>query len=454
MVRAAEEGGVSDVDPRILETARAYALEEGWKLPDAQVRGVITSLGVNDDDDIERLVALAAAKRYVLEEGFKRPDEELLAAVKAMGVNDGDVFGLVDDAYDRREEVEQEAAFRSNGASPSHLPTEERPESEPHSWTPIDLIATASEIPEPPTIGGIVYPGRRHVYSGEPESLKSWAALVLCVEEMAAGRNVLYIDFNEMGRRETLERLRALGLTDDEVRERFIYIEPGEPMTDPAVLADVTALIQDRAPSLVVLDAFDGALEAHGLDPNSSVEVQRFYRTVVDPLRAGGAAELLLDHLTRDPAKRGKYSIGSQRKIGGCDVHLGFEVVKPFGRGRSGLAKIQVHKDRPGHLARPKCAELQLTSDPGTGHVTWTLAPSESEDEGATWRPTTLMERASRLLEKQTAPLSRSAIADEVKGKREYIFKAITALVAEGYASENEDGGIIFERPFREADDA
>jgi hypothetical protein len=109
------------------------------------------------------------------------------------------------------------SASSQNGATPDGS----------HSWRPVDLIATANEPPEPPSLGGIVYPGRRHVFSGEPESLKSFCALVLCVEEMLAGRSVVYVDF-EMGRRDVLERLRALGATDELIAERFIYLEPGE----------------------------------------------------------------------------------------------------------------------------------------------------------------------------------------------------------------------------------
>lgn len=330
---------------------------------------------------------------------------------------------------------------------------------EPHSWTPINLILTANEPPEPATLGGIAYPGRRHVYSGEPETLKSWAALILSVGEIRQGRNVLYVDFNEMGGHDVLERLRALGLADETITERFIYLEPHEAMTDPSVLADVVALVRDRAPSLVVLDAFTGALETHRLDPASGVEVQRFYRTVVDPLRSRGGALIILDHLKKDPANRGKFSIGSERKIGACDVHLGFESVKPFGRGRSGRAKIVVHKDRPGYLARPKCAELALVSDPETGLVTWTLTPSEqAADDDGPFRPTHLMEKASRYVEKVGEVDSRNALQRGVGGNAPALRQAIEILVAEKYLAEKEgprnSKPLSSLKPYREADES
>jgi hypothetical protein len=41
-----------------------------------------------------------------------------------------------------------------------------------HSWRPIDLVAAASNPPEPPTIGGLLYPGKRTLLSGETETSK------------------------------------------------------------------------------------------------------------------------------------------------------------------------------------------------------------------------------------------------------------------------------------------
>jgi AAA domain len=333
--------------------------------------------------------------------------------------------------------------------------TEETP---PHSWHPVDLLAIEADPPPPPTISGLAYPGRRHVYSGEPETLKTWAALVLGVEEIRAGRGVVYIDF-EMGDRTMLERLRALGLEDEEIRERFAYLTPSEPMTDPQVLVDMGALLTERQASLVIFDAFTGALEIHGCDPNSGVEVERFYRTVVGPLQTRGVAVVLLDHPTKAKETRGKFSIGSERKIAACDVHLGFEIVRPFGRGRDGLAKLTTHKDRPGYLARPKAAELELSSDPDTGLISWEIRPAEHSDDQHPFRPTHLMEKVSLYVGAQLAePPSRNRVEENVTGKRDFVRLAIDTLLAEGYLAE-EDGLrnarlLRFVKPYREADDA
>jgi hypothetical protein len=306
-----------------------------------------------------------------------------------------------------------------------------------HSWKPIDLLAFADAPPEPPTISGLVYPERRHVFSGEPETLKTWAADVLAVEEIRAGREVDYIDL-EMSARETTARLRALGLTDEEFGH-FIYLAPSEPVTDVGIAADVQSLLSVVRPSLVVIDAFTGALELHGHDPNSGVEVERFYRTVVKPFQLHGAAVVLLDHVTKNSAARGKYSIASERKLGGADVHLGFELVRPFGRGKTGLARIVTNKDRPGHLPRPKAAELELTSDPETGHISWQIRPAETVDAEHQFRPTGLMEKVSRYVAAHVDELpSRNSVEENVKGRREYVRQAVDVLLAEGFLGEQE----------------
>lgn len=326
-----------------------------------------------------------------------------------------------------------------------------------HSWQPVDLLARDSGPPEPPTIADIVYPGRIHDWSGEPESLKSMAAAAVACVEVRAGRCVVYIDF-ENGPDETLVRLRALGLSDDEVDERFIYLAPDEPLTDPAVRADLERLLAERNPSLVIVDSYTSTLSLHNYEDWKGVAIEAHKRLVLDPLRAHGAAIILLDHVVKNREQRGKFSTGSERKIGACDVHVGFEVVKPFGRGRTGIVRLRVHKDRPAYLSRPYAARLEFHSDATTGRITWGLElehEGREDDEPPKFRPTFLMERVSRHLEQQTEPVSHRAVTDIVKGKIPYLRSALDCLVGEGYASESIGARnarlVEFVKPFVEA---
>jgi hypothetical protein len=329
-----------------------------------------------------------------------------------------------------------------------------------HSWTPIDLVALGAEAPEPPRLGRIAYPGRRHIWSGEPEALKTWLSLCVAADEIRSGSTVFYVDF-ENGAREILSRLRSLGLENGDISSRFVYLNPNGPIDD--AIGDLDDLLVQRQPSVVFVDAFAGACELHRLDDNSTRDVETFYRTVVDPLRAHGAAVVILDHLAKNSETRGRWAIGSQRKVGGADVHLGLEIVEPFGRGRTGKAKLLTHKDRPGYLPRPKTGEFELVSDGETQLVTWRITLAEGDQGEAPvggFRPTCLMERVSRYLEGQTDAKSRTEIRNAVSGNDAAILVAIDCLSDEGYAvlDERTQGSRKFRyyassRPFREARD-
>ena len=260
-----------------------------------------------------------------------------------------------------------------------------------HSWVFRSLNEVANAPPEPPTILGLFYPGKQHLVSGEPEALKSWLGLIACLEEIKAGRHAAYVDL-EMGERDMLNRARDLGI-EGEILDRFLYADPSEVMTSATIRAYIDELFSERRPSVVVIDSYEGALFLHGLKPNESDAIEAFHQLVVRPLLAHGAAVILIDHVTKDKEHRGRFSVGSQRKLGITDVHLGLDMVKPFGRSRQGIATIETNKDRPAYLPRPKAGELTITSDPLTGSIDWAIKLSSGDDE---FRPTVLMERVSR----------------------------------------------------------
>lgn len=307
---------------------------------------------------------------------------------------------------------------------------------EPHSWQPIDLAAAEGDPPSPPTINGIVYPGRVHVWSGEPETLKSLVAMAVALAEIRAGHTIVYIDL-ENGVRETTSRLRALGASTDELA-RFLYINPTQAL-ESDIRDDTLKLLHQHTPSVAFVDSYTGSLAIHRCDPNSAIDVERHHQEVVNSLRTHDAAVVLLDHLPKNRDNRGRFSIGSERKIGVCDIHLGFELILPLSRGHKGVVKLVTHKDRPGYLHRPKAAQAKFESTP-EGDLTWTLEPAEDDPAAVVqeFRPTILMERVSTYLAlHQDRPTSMNEIEEAVLGKREYIRKAVDALVREGYCAES-----------------
>jgi hypothetical protein len=190
-----------------------------------------------------------------------------------------------------------------------------------HSWQPIDLVAAAADPPEPPTIGGLLYPGKRTLLSGETESLKTWLGLILAKAEMDAGYSVAWADLDGMGRGEILARLRGIGAEDVDITRLFVFYEPDDSLVDLA-LADVLAEIAERQVRLFVIDAFNSMLNLHGLNPGDGVDIETFWREIAQPICNAGAAPTLIDHVTKNPESRGKYAIGSERKASGAHVRL------------------------------------------------------------------------------------------------------------------------------------
>jgi hypothetical protein len=323
----------------------------------------------------------------------------------------------------------------------------------PHSWLPVPIVGTPPT--EPPSICGLLYPGKRHLISGESDAGKSMVLHCLQREEIQAGHCVLHFDF-EQGRSETLQRLLALGLTEQDIETGFIYVAPDEPIAQH--LPDVLAVIEQRRPSIVSFDSFGNLAELHGLDENKRQDIGLLYRTIIEPtVLQTGAAALILDHLAKDP-RSNKYAIGSERKVGIPDVHLRAECVAPLGRGRRGIVKLVCKRDRSGHLAKGKLAEVTIDSD-ANGNITAVITHTTVDtDTSQTWRPTFLMESVSRFLE----PLgetgaSLNSIETSVTGKRDYIRQAVSTLTADSYTAERPEGRariIVSVKPYRQPEPA
>jgi len=245
--------------------------------------------------------------------------------------------------------------------------------------------------------------------------------------------------------------LTDVGATLEELNHIYFVAPETKPTTG------IRRIIEWEA-DYVLIDAAVGAYDLSGLDDNARKDAEAFARTWIRPLYMNGISTILIDHVTKNADTRGKFTIGSERKVGGTDVHLTFEAVKPLSRGSSGLVKVTVHKDRGAFLQRPTAAVFELHSNPIDHSITYTRRdPHPVGDEGE-FRPTVLMEKVSRYLESHTEPVSRNNIETTIKGKRtEFIRQAIDVLITDGYATQ-ETGPhnsklVTLERPYRESED-
>lgn len=331
----------------------------------------------------------------------------------------------------------------------------------PSSWTPVDLDAVLDgrEVDKPPTrllrTDGVplLYAGKVHAISGEPESCKGWLALAAAAETMAGGETVFYVDFEDSAGG-VVGRLLSLGVDPDTIRRLFVYVRPSEPLDAHgwAALGGIDAI------GLGVIDGITEAMVLHGLSPDDNSDIAKWRSLLPRPLAAAGASVLEVDHVTKNPDSRGRFAIGGQHKLAQLDgAAYGVRVIDTFGRGRTGKVKIVCHKDRPGHVRAheddDKCvAVMTLTSVGDEGAVRVALEPP---GDAQAWRPTHLMEKASHLIETYPGAGKRQ-IRDGVAARGEWVDAALLALSAEGYITVTPDGKShkhFSVRPFRKADE-
>jgi hypothetical protein len=223
------------------------------------------------------------------------------------------------------------------------------------SWKPVDLSPYLDGTYEPPvpSVGvhrtdglHFLYPGKHHEILGETESGKTWFCLMAALAEMRKGNKVVYIHFEECDPGSTIERLKALGATNEELLAQFLFVGPVEKCNSQSVQA-----LADESPSLVVLDGVNEAMGVHGWDIYGPTGYTQYKMAVVRPFLSVGASTLEADHVTKAKEGRGNNAFGTVHKgnsIDGCRISL--ENAVPFGRNRIGKSKVSVTKDRPGYL--------------------------------------------------------------------------------------------------------
>jgi hypothetical protein len=311
------------------------------------------------------------------------------------------------------------------------------------TWEPIDLrpVLRGERVTLAPSVltrdDGVflLYPGRLNAAIGETESLKSWFAAVAIKQQIADGCHAIYIDFEDTPET-VVERLLALGATKEQIEAHLTYLQPDGPFDDLAKIMAEEIVAGRGSPSIVVIDGVTEAMSLAGLEPKDGSDVAVFYASFPRWLARTGAAVLLVDHVTKSAEGRGRWAIGSERKLSGLDgaAYL-FDVLVPFGRGRTGKVKITVSKDRCGHIRQHEgagrvIAIMELQSYPDGG-VTPRLSSPEARTDGP-FRPTAIMEQLSTLIADKPGMGLRELRA-AVPSKATTTDTALEILVNEGY---------------------
>lgn len=312
------------------------------------------------------------------------------------------------------------------------------------SWEPVDLgpILDGERVTPAPTAFrrrdgvALLYPGRLNLLMGETESCKTWALNVAIAQELEAENHVVLVDYEDTPEAQ-IERIRALGVKAASIAEKITYLQPTSVLDDLAreVLKEV---FEARGwPTVVAIDGVTAAMSQVGLDPNKGPDVAAFYAGFPRRFARTGAAVVLTDHVTKDREGRGRWAIGSERKLSGLDgAAYGFEVLAGFGRERTGKVKITVAKDRCGHVRQHEgtgrmIAMLELQSWPDGGVSATVDLPDEPAGDGS-FRPTYVMAQLAKVLLGNPG-LTNRALRAAVKGRNDVKDLALELLVNDGF---------------------
>lgn len=326
-------------------------------------------------------------------------------------------------------------------AAPPPLPT----------WRPRDLedVLDGTYKPPQPTIGrrndgiGLFYPGRMHSVVGESEGGKTWFALMAVASELAAGNAVVFLDFEDDAPG-VVGRLLALGASVQDIRDRFAYIRPEEPLTVGINRLEIGQALNDLRPTFVPVDGVTEGMAMHGMELKDNTDIAKFGRMLLRPIAEMGAAVATLDHVTKDREGRGRYAIGGVHKLNGINGAMYvLENRTPFGIGLTGKTTVRIAKDRPGQLRRHSLphssgmhwfADFVLKSHDAT-FTEASLYPPVEDDKP--FRPEQVMKKIAAALERANEPLGVNDVQDRVGGKKDVTRTALAALVDEGYVEVN-----------------
>lgn len=307
-------------------------------------------------------------------------------------------------------------------------------------WSPVDLTdAKRGVAPPAPSLlhpeGGtpLFYDGCVNSLFGESGTGKTWVALALAAEVLRSGLRVLYIDLEDTAYG-AVSRLRALGLTDDQI-DLLDYVAPQTPWSS-AAREVVAALVTEGGHGVVVIDSTGEAMAMAGVKGNNDDEVASWFRHFPRLLADLGPAVLVIDHIPKSTDAPSNFAIGSQRKLAAVNgAAYRVDAVRVPSRTEDGLLRLTCAKDRHGaHQKGSVAAMVGLAHQELDGSLALTVTPPDEmpRNSDGTARPTIYMEKVSRAVE-NTPKMSRREVVSVVGGKDKYVSEALGILVAEGY---------------------
>lgn len=197
----------------------------------------------------------------------------------------------------------------------------------------------------------LLYRGMNAVAGGS-SSAKTLFSQILTAQVLRAGLVAVALDV-ETGRRPEgyAHRLGALGATEEDLRERLVYVNWRNGMFPHEL---VTAGLRGRRADLVIVDSVPEAMSAFGLDENAGRDVIGWHSELSDALlmtTGPDAAVLLIDGLPKGwaPGQDVRGGVGSVRKLYAVESYWRMYARSPKGsKTVDGFSELVCTKDRWG----------------------------------------------------------------------------------------------------------
>lgn len=245
----------------------------------------------------------------------------------------------------------------------------------------------------------------------EPTAGKSWLAAEAVRQVTAAGGAACVVDYEDHDTT-WAQRLAELGLTADQARGRLAYVEP-----NGTGVALVVRRVLALEPDLIVIDSMAYAMAQAGLDEDHASECLSWIAAMPGVLAKSGAAVLLIDHVVKDKAARGRWGRGSSGKLHAFAAAFSLKVVAPYARGVAGQAHLIVAKDRHGAIGPEGSVAASVRFEPQDGDgLRIVIEPAAAmEGEGGWHGPTDCMKAVLQVLQSMNEELSANQLYQAVR---------------------------------------
>lgn len=233
------------------------------------------------------------------------------------------------------------------------------------AWRPVDVSKYLDDDwePEPPNLlmrsdgKGLYYRRNVNWLHGASGEGKTWVALVTVAQEIQAGRDVLWIHYEDPEADKITHRLSLLGVPRAAIIERFHVVLVGAESMARGI-PFIRALTAHFSADLVVIDSIGEAIGADGIALKDDDRLVKWLHDTARIIAADGNTVIGIDHLPMGEPSR-LDPVGSFRKKAATTgaMYLA-QAPKAPTKGKAGYITLTCAKDRSGTWTKGEVVAL------------------------------------------------------------------------------------------------